>query len=64
MSQRDLALKASCSEGLISTIESGYRQASLTVALRIAAALGVNVRSLGLIHVDLDALSADLPEAS
>lgn len=62
-SQRDLGLRAECSEGLISTIESGYRQASLTVAMRIAAALDVNVRAIGLIHVDLDALTPEMPEA-
>jgi transcriptional regulator with XRE-family HTH domain len=62
-SQRELARRAGCSEGLISTIESGYRQASLMVAIRIAEALGVGVKALGLVHVDLDALT-EMPEAS
>jgi transcriptional regulator with XRE-family HTH domain len=63
-SQRELARRAACSEGLISTIEAGYRQASLTVAQRIASALGVNLGALGLVHVDVAALVAELPEAS
>lgn len=55
-SQRELARRSECSEGLISTIESGHRQASITVAMRIADALDVNVRAIGLLHIDLAAL--------
>jgi transcriptional regulator with XRE-family HTH domain len=41
LSQRALALAAGCSEGLVSTIESGHRQASIGVAIKIAKALDV-----------------------
>lgn len=57
LSQRQLAVDAGCSEGLVSTIEAGYRQASLSVALRIAGALDVPLSAIGLLHVDVGALA-------
>lgn len=57
LSQAALSVKAGCSEGLISTIEAGHRQASIVVALRIAEALEVPLPAIGLVHIDLSALS-------
>lgn len=63
-SQRQLALRSDCSEGLISTIESGHRQASLVVAMRIARALDIKIGALGLVHVDIDGLVPEAPEVA
>lgn len=58
-SQRELARRAECSEGLVSTIESGHRQAALSNALKLAEALGVTIYALGLVHIDITPLKED-----